>query len=67
MSSYLHLQCMFLWFELSSSTKFWRDRTLAYSDSVKKKGKDQLVMSSKSEPIAQILNDTQNHVENRKE
>lgn len=65
--SNLHLQCMFLWFGQSSLAEFWRDHMLAYSDSVKKNGKNQLIMSSNSEPTAKILNDIQNHFENRKD
>lgn len=60
--SNLHLQCMFLWFGQSSLTEFWRDRMLAYSDSAtknggkKKKNKNQSIVSSNSEPTAQIFN-----------
>lgn len=64
--SNLHLQCMFLWFGQSSLTEFWRDRMLAYSDSVTKNGKSQLIMSSNSEPTAQIFNDTQNNLRSEK-
>lgn len=67
--SNLHLQCMFLWFGQSFLTEFWRDRMLAYSDSVTKNDKNQLMikfMSSNSEPAAQVFNDTQNQFEIRK-
>lgn len=65
--SNLHLQCMFLWFGQSSLTEFWRDRMLAYSDSVTKNGKSQLIMSSNSEPTAQIFNDDIKQFEIRKD
>lgn len=39
---------------------------LAYSDSVTKNGKSQLIMSSNSEPTAQTFNDTQNNLRSEK-
>lgn len=58
--SNLHLQCMFLWFGQSSLTAFWQDRMLAYSDSVRKNGKNQLIVSSISEPNSNLQQNTKN-------